>query len=135
CGELDARAGAELLAKVARALQYAHQRGILHRDLKPANILLDTQGEPHVTDFGLANRLQSDLSSLTLSGASRGTPNSMAPGPANWPMTWNAGCAASRFSRGQAAPGRKLRNGSSATQPGRRLSAWLRSRRQSLSLF
>jgi serine/threonine protein kinase/WD40 repeat protein len=76
---LDAKSSAELLAKVARALQYAHQRGILHRDLKPANILLDAVGEPHVTDFGLAKRLQSDLSSLTVSGASLGTPNYMAP--------------------------------------------------------
>jgi serine/threonine protein kinase len=76
---LDARPGAELLAKVARALHYAHQRGVLHRDLKPANILLDWQGEPHVTDFGLAKRLESEMSSLTLSGVSLGTPNYMAP--------------------------------------------------------
>jgi WD40 repeat protein/serine/threonine protein kinase len=75
----DAKSCAKLLAKVAGAVHYAHQRGILHRDLKPANILLDAADEPHVTDFGLAKRLQSDLSSLTISGASLGTPNYMAP--------------------------------------------------------
>jgi WD40 repeat protein len=74
----DHRAFARLMATVARAVHYAHQRRILHRDLKPANILLDTRGEPFVTDFGLARRVEADRG-ITRSGNIIGTPSYMAP--------------------------------------------------------
>src|SRR5205807_7761088 len=69
---------ARLIAAVARAVHFAHQRGILHRDLKPGNILLDSTGSPHVTDFGIAKRVEED-SHMTLTGAIMGTPSYMSP--------------------------------------------------------
>jgi serine/threonine protein kinase/WD40 repeat protein len=75
---LDGRKAAELVAKVARAIQFAHERGVLHRDLKPSNILIGEDGEPRVTDFGLAKRIDHD-SQLTIAGAIVGTPNYMPP--------------------------------------------------------
>jgi serine/threonine protein kinase len=69
---------ARLLEAVAAAVHHAHSRGVIHRDLKPANILLDRDGAPHVTDFGLAWRLDRD-ESLTRTGVLVGTPSYMAP--------------------------------------------------------
>ncbi|MCI0539869.1 MAG: serine/threonine-protein kinase, partial [Verrucomicrobiales bacterium] len=69
---------AQLLARIARAVQYAHLRGILHRDLKPSNILLDDEGQPHVTDFGLAKLLTRE-SGFTFTQSVLGSPNYMAP--------------------------------------------------------
>src|SRR5262249_34327443 len=86
-GQLDAiakrepmsiRRAAELIAKIARTIHYAHEHGILHRDIKPGNILLDTKGEPHLTDFGLARLVESD-SSVTHTLDVLGTPSYMAP--------------------------------------------------------
>jgi WD40 repeat protein len=74
----DSRAAARLLATVARAVHHAHQRGVLHRDLKPQNILVDRDGQPHVTDFGLAKRVAAGRD-VTQSGAWAGTPEYMAP--------------------------------------------------------
>ncbi len=77
-GPLPAREAATLLAKVADAVQVAHTRGVLHRDLKPSNILIDGGGEPHVSDFGLAKRLEAE-ESVTHTGAILGTPCYMSP--------------------------------------------------------
>jgi serine/threonine protein kinase len=69
---------AELVAKLSHAVHYAHQRGILHRDIKPGNVLLDAQGEPQLTDFGLAKLVEKD-STLTHTMAMLGTPSYMSP--------------------------------------------------------
>jgi WD40 repeat protein len=81
-GVVPSRLAASYLERVARAVHFAHSRGILHRDLKPANILLDDQDQPKITDFGLAKLLQSD-SGQTRTGTVIGTPSYMAPEQAN----------------------------------------------------
>jgi serine/threonine protein kinase len=78
---LDFRAVLALMPDVCRAVQYAHQRGVLHRDIKPSNILVTEDGQPHVVDFGLAKALE-DKSidpTLTQEGQYAGTPAFMSP--------------------------------------------------------
>jgi WD40 repeat protein/tRNA A-37 threonylcarbamoyl transferase component Bud32 len=82
-GRLDgtpqpAAAAARLVESLARAVEHAHQRGVIHRDLKPANVLLAEDGSPKVTDFGLA-RFLDDAAGKTLTGQVMGTPSYMAP--------------------------------------------------------
>jgi hypothetical protein len=81
---LTAREAARLVEALGRAVHYAHQRGIIHRDLKPGNILLTADGQPKITDFGLAKRLENEPGAApagprTQSGAILGTASYMAP--------------------------------------------------------
>ncbi len=77
-GRLTSEAAAEMVEQIADGMNAAHQLGIVHRDLKPANILLDGDGTPKITDFGLAKSVESD-SGLTHTGVLLGTPSYMAP--------------------------------------------------------
>ncbi len=95
---MPSREAAELLVTIARAVQYAHDRGVLHRDLKPSNILLDAEGKPHITDFGIA-KLAERAVGLTGSVAILGTPEYMAPEQAVG-KTQNVGIASDIYSLG-----------------------------------
>lgn len=75
---LEPREVARIMADVAAAIQYAHDKGVIHRDLKPTNILLDRNGHPRITDFGLAKRVGDDVN-LTTTGQVMGTPSYMPP--------------------------------------------------------
>jgi len=75
---LSMKRSAELIALVARAVQYAHSRGIVHRDIKPQNIMVDLDGKPYLMDFGLAKVIETS-SSITSVGTALGTPGYMAP--------------------------------------------------------
>ncbi len=77
-GPLPPNEAAELTKKIAEAIAFAHSRNVIHRDLKPANVLLDQNGEPKVTDFGLARKTDND-SGMTRTGAVMGTPSYMPP--------------------------------------------------------
>src|SRR5438309_1000348 len=72
------RRAAEVIAKLARTVHYAHEHGIVHRDIKPGNVLLDSNGEPHLTDFGLARLVETE-STVTRTTDVLGTPSYMAP--------------------------------------------------------
>ncbi|HSP46339.1 MAG TPA: FlgO family outer membrane protein, partial [Chthoniobacterales bacterium] len=97
-GTLSARETAAFLIPVARALDFAHKNNVIHRDMKPANVLIDPQGVPKVTDFGIAKRLSGE-SALTLSGAIIGTPVYMAPEQARG-TSRDVGAAADIYSLG-----------------------------------
>ena len=75
---LPARRAAGYLKTIAEAVHYAHERSILHRDLKPSNVLIDTQDQPRIVDFGLARRLDG-ASELTVTGQVLGSPNYLPP--------------------------------------------------------
>ncbi len=75
---LAVETAARYLKTIAEAIEFAHQRGILHRDLKPSNILIDSQDQPRVTDFGLAKHLKASTD-LTLTGQVLGSPNYIPP--------------------------------------------------------
>jgi tetratricopeptide (TPR) repeat protein len=75
---LPSAKAAHYVKLVAEAIHYAHQQGILHRDLKPSNVLVDASDQPRITDFGLAKRLDGDLS-ITMTGQMLGSPNFMPP--------------------------------------------------------
>jgi serine/threonine protein kinase len=78
-GRVPPEEAVALVAQVARAMEVAHRAGVVHRDLKPANILVQEDGQPIVTDFGLARSSGRIDSILTGAGALVGTPAYMAP--------------------------------------------------------
>ncbi|MDP6558295.1 MAG: serine/threonine-protein kinase [Pirellulaceae bacterium] len=75
---LAPREAAELCVKIAKALHHAHEAGVIHRDLKPGNIMMDSNGEPHIVDFGLAKREAGEIT-MTVEGQILGTPAYMSP--------------------------------------------------------
>ncbi|QDV23138.1 Serine/threonine-protein kinase PknB [Aureliella helgolandensis] len=77
-GRIDCKRAARYVRDAARAIQYAHDRGVVHRDLKPANVLVDENDAVRITDFGLAKTIDNEAG-LTATGATLGTPSYMSP--------------------------------------------------------
>jgi serine/threonine protein kinase len=78
---LDLSSALSLMSVICRAVQHAHQKGVIHRDLKPSNILVDKNNNPHIVDFGLGKLLSEQLTSVTITieGEWAGTPAYMSP--------------------------------------------------------
>jgi len=85
-GPLPSQEAVQLMRQISEAIAYAHGQGVIHRDLKPANVLVDQQGAPRVTDFGLAKNLENE-SGLTQTGSVMGTPSYMPPEQASGKMS------------------------------------------------
>ncbi|NQT88224.1 serine/threonine protein kinase, partial [bacterium] len=98
-GPLPPRRAATYVRTIADAIQYAHDRGTLHRDLKPSNVLIDGDDRPHITDFGLAKRLDA-AEDLTVTGAVMGTPSYMSPEQASGGRRADVGPASDIYSMG-----------------------------------
>ncbi len=75
---IDFRSAAELIVRIAQALDFAHRHGVVHRDIKPSNIMIDSLGQPHLMDFGLA-KWDADENPMTMDGQVLGTPAYMSP--------------------------------------------------------